>query len=95
MRSGAELADDHGHSASELEAIEEKNDMIALNSEAEEEESQLISSSSEVEKEKEVKNAELKDSSKMDGLRRSKRTVKDPFWMKDYTTGKGTRKGKK
>ncbi|KAK1354612.1 RAB6-interacting golgin [Heracleum sosnowskyi] len=89
-RSEGEVTDDDDHSEKELEALQEKNEVIPLNSEAEEaEESQFISLNSEAENEKEIENAETVDRPKVDGRRRSKRTVKVPFWMKDYVTGKG------
>ncbi|KAK1371066.1 hypothetical protein POM88_037158 [Heracleum sosnowskyi] len=89
------VTDDHDHSEKELKAVQEKTEVISSTFEAGEEENDLITVN-EVENEKKIENAQL-DRSKM-GARRSKRTVKDPYWMKDFVIdikAKGKGNGKK
>ncbi|KAL8094258.1 hypothetical protein AgCh_035959 [Apium graveolens] len=89
ITSGGVVTEDD--SEEDLEGVQEKNEAITSNYEAEE--SDLISSN-EVEDDKQIENAERKECLKMDRPRRSKRMVKDPFWMKDYITKIGKNKGK-
>ncbi|KAK1354611.1 hypothetical protein POM88_047867 [Heracleum sosnowskyi] len=82
MGSGSVATNDH--SEKKLEAEEERNEVHS------------ISSNNEVENEKEIEAADLKDGLKIDGLRRSKRFVKEPVSVEDHvkdTKAKG--KGKK
>lgn len=76
------------------------NDEPEKKIEAEEESNEVksISSNNEGEKEKEMEAAKLKDSSKIDGLRRSKRFAKEPLPVQDHvkdTKSKGKGKGNK
>ncbi|KAL8094257.1 hypothetical protein AgCh_035958 [Apium graveolens] len=76
--------------------MDDQADTTKLEAEAERNEMNSISSNNEVENEKEIEAAKLKDRSKLDGLRRSKRFVKEPIMedpVKD-TKAKGKGKGK-
>lgn len=79
------------NSEKDLKGAEEKDEVISSKYEAKQRE--LISSD-----ENEVVAQDDKHIEKADQpgtLRTSKRTGKDPFWMKDYVVEKGRGKGKK
>lgn len=74
------------------------NDQSEKRFEAEEKRNEIKSISSNNEDEKEIEAAKLKDSLKIDGLRRSKRFVKEEVPMEEHvkdTKAKGKGKGKK
>ncbi|KAK1374377.1 hypothetical protein POM88_030570 [Heracleum sosnowskyi] len=66
-------------------AVDVVSNDFEINSEAEQERCELISSNNEGENE-EIEVAELEGLSTLDGPRKSRRTVKEPAWMKDFTT---------